>query len=42
MAYFQTKISNLGKFWNGLAMEDVGLFMAIWSIYGHFVYLVDI
>jgi hypothetical protein len=39
MLYFQTKNCNLGKFFQGLAMEDVGIFfvhlvyfMAIWYI----------
>jgi hypothetical protein len=29
MVYFLTKNINLGKIWEGLAMEDVGIFMAI-------------
>jgi hypothetical protein len=32
MAYFQTKNPNLGKLFEGLEMEDVGMF------YGHLVY----
>jgi hypothetical protein len=32
MVYFQTKNPNLGKFWEDLAIKDVGLF------YGHLVY----
>jgi hypothetical protein len=46
--FFQTKNTNLGKFLEGLAMQDVGILylcMAIWSILrlfdivlGHFVY----
>jgi hypothetical protein len=32
MAYFQTKNPYLGKFLEGLNMEDVGIFMTIWSI----------
>jgi hypothetical protein len=33
---FKTKILNLGKFWRGLAMEDVGLF------YDHLAYFTPI
>jgi hypothetical protein len=46
MVYFQTKISNLGKFWKVLQRKMLLHFMAIWSIlrpYGifccHLVYL---
>jgi hypothetical protein len=35
MGYFQTKNPNLGKFLEGLAMEDYGIF------YGHLVYFMD-
>jgi hypothetical protein len=45
MAYFETKIPNLGKFWMGVAIQDVGILKAIWSILrvfglfcGHLVY----
>jgi hypothetical protein len=30
MVFFQTKNPTLGKFFVGLAMEDVGIFMAVW------------
>jgi hypothetical protein len=36
MVYFQTKNPNLGNFWEGPAMEDIGIF------YGHLVCFVDI
>jgi hypothetical protein len=36
MVCFQTKNPILGKFWRGLAMEDVGIF------YGHLVIFTDI
>jgi hypothetical protein len=36
MAYFQTKNSNMGKFLEGLAMEDIRMFCA------HLVYVVSI
>jgi hypothetical protein len=36
MGYFQTKNPNLGKFLEGLAMEDYGIF------YGHLVYFTAI
>jgi hypothetical protein len=36
MAYFQTKNPNLGKFLEGLAMEDIRMF------YAHLVYVVSI
>jgi hypothetical protein len=32
LAYFQTENPNLGKFWRGLAIEDIGIF------YSHLVY----
>jgi hypothetical protein len=32
MVYFQTKNPNLSKFWEALAIEDVGILMAILSI----------
>jgi hypothetical protein len=35
MVYFQTKNLNLGKFWRGLAMGEVGVF------YGHLVFLLS-
>jgi hypothetical protein len=48
MAYFQTKNPYLDKIWEGLTMEDVGPFLAIWSIlrpfglfYGNLVYFLD-
>jgi hypothetical protein len=36
MAYFQTKNPNLGKFWRGHTMENVGIF------YGRLVYFAAI
>jgi hypothetical protein len=36
MVYFQTKNPNLGKFWEGLAVEAVGIF------YGYLVYFTAI
>jgi hypothetical protein len=48
MVYFQTKNPKMGKFFEGLAMEDVGIFMSILSIlrpngifYGQMVYFMD-
>jgi hypothetical protein len=40
--FFQTKNTNLGKFWRvlqGLAMEDFGIFYGhlVYVFYGHFV-----
>jgi hypothetical protein len=40
MVYFQTKNPNVGKFWEGLSMEDV-----LWpfgTFYGNVVYFVAI
>jgi hypothetical protein len=34
MVYFETQNPNLGNFWEGLAMEDICIFMPILSIYG--------
>jgi hypothetical protein len=49
MVYFRTKNSNLGKIFEGLSMEDVGICTAILSIllpngifYGHLVHFVII
>jgi hypothetical protein len=45
MAYFQTKNPDLGKYLEGLAMEDLEQFLAIYGfsftgmVYGHLVYL---
>jgi hypothetical protein len=45
MVYFQTKNSNLGKFWRALELEKFLYSMAIWKIsrpfgilYGHLVF----
>jgi hypothetical protein len=47
MVYFQTKNSNLGKFWRALQWKTLGYFLNIWSIlrpfnifYWHSVYFV--
>jgi hypothetical protein len=47
MVYFQTKNPNLSKFWEALAIEDVGILLAILSIlrpngilYGRLVHFV--
>jgi hypothetical protein len=39
MVYFQTKNTNMGKFWEGTAIEDVGLFYVHLSIcpFGRFI-----
>jgi hypothetical protein len=37
MVYFQTKKSKFGQFLEGLAMEDVGIFMDNWYILQRFV-----
>jgi hypothetical protein len=49
MVCFQTKNSNLGKFWRVLQWKILEYFMIIWSIlqlleifYGHLVYFVVI
>jgi hypothetical protein len=49
MAYFQTKNSNLGKFWRVLQWKKLVSFMSIWSILmpfgtfcGHMLYFVII
>jgi hypothetical protein len=36
--YFQTKITNLGKFWRVLQWKTLVYFVAICYIYGHLVY----
>jgi hypothetical protein len=49
MAYFQTKIPDLGKFLEGLAIEDVGILLLyfVYILYtgifcGHLIYFMDI
>jgi hypothetical protein len=42
MAYFQTKKSNLGKFWRVLQWKMLVYFMVIWSVYCHLLYIVVI
>jgi hypothetical protein len=43
MAYFQTKNTNLGKFLQGLDMEEVGIFYLPFGVfYGHVVYFTAI
>jgi hypothetical protein len=32
MVYFQTQNPRLGYIWEGLGMENVGIFMTIWNI----------
>jgi hypothetical protein len=39
---FQTKNTNLGKFWRVLQWKLLVYLMAIWSIYSHLVYFVAI
>jgi hypothetical protein len=38
MAYFQTRQSLFGSILEVLAMEDIGIFYGIWSIYDQLVY----
>jgi hypothetical protein len=45
MAYFQTKNPHLGKFWEGLGMENVGIFydhLEYFTACGHWVYFFPI